>query len=55
MSDGVRFMGDGYALFNSPVQSDETLLLNISVSFRGTQLAASLLNLVNGIYFDTTL
>lgn len=45
----MRFMGDGYALFNSPVQSDETLLLNISVSFRGIQLAASLLNLVNGI------
>lgn len=41
-------MGDGYALFNSPVQSNETQL-NISVSFRGTQLAASLLNLVNGI------
>lgn len=43
----MRFMGDGYAVFDSPVGTDETRRLNISMSFRGTQLAASLLNVVN--------
>ena len=45
MSAGVRFMGDGFAQFNL-MQGDESIDLNISISFRGSQLAASLLSLV---------
>ena len=51
MSAGVRFMGNGYAQFRSPIQSDETMQLNISISFRGSQLAAALLHLGTEVYY----
>ena len=48
-------MGNGYAQFHSPIQSDETMQLNISISFRGSQLAAALLHLGTQVSYLLTL